>query len=212
MNSILYKIQFYYKLVRHRKKWRSLNPHNQTIASTFFPVSKVKVGKNSYGDLHIISYGEQNEGLEIGHYVSIANNVKFLLGGNHYYKRFSNYPFAAKFADHKISESWSKGKIIVEDDVWIGTEAFILSGITIGRGAVVAAKAVVAKDVPPYAIVSGNPASIIKYRFSEDTIKIISEINYAELSPQDVLNNLSAYHRETEVSEILELLIRKKNI
>lgn len=210
MYSIIYRIQIYFKLFRHRKNWRLLNSHNRTIASAFFPVSKVKVGNHSYGDLHIISYGEPNEGLEIGHFVSIANNVQFLLGGNHYYKRFSNYPFVSKFVDHKISESWSKGKIIVEDDVWIGTEAFILSGVTIGRGAIVAAKAVVTKNVPPYAIVTGNPATIIKYRFSEEVIKKISTINFGELNPQDVLNNLSAYQQENDYSVILDLLTQKR--
>lgn len=206
IRSVIYKTKEYFRLSGHRKSWRKKNGHNRTIASTFFPVDKVKVGKHSYGDLYIISYGEPNEGLQIGNYVSIANGVQFLLGGNHFYKRFTTYPFIAKFQDYKYVETWSKGKIIVEDDVWIGTEAFIMPGVKIGKGAVVAACSVVAKDIPPYAIVAGNPATIIKYRFSEETIKRLLEIDFSKLEPQDVLDHIPEYQKEVDFADILACL------
>ena len=80
---------------------------------------------------------------------------------------------------------YSKGKIIIEDDVWIGKGATILSGVTLGKGCIVGAKAVVAKDVPPYAIVVGNPSEIIKYRFDDNIIKILKDLAYDKIN----LNN-----------------------
>lgn len=184
--------------------------HNRTIATTFFPIDKVKVGKYTYGDLHIQSQNDYEEGLEIGHYCSIARGVWFLLGGNHYYKRFTTYPFKAIFIGDYIIETTTKGKIIVEDDVWIGTEAFIMPGVRIGRGAIVAARAVVVKDVPPYAIVGGNPAVFIKYRFSEELIRQASKIDYYRLDPKIILDNEEAYQQEEDFTKIIAILENQK--
>src|ERR1051326_5001299 len=104
IGTIVNKIKGYLRLSKHKKLWRQRNAHNMTIAITFFPLDKVKAGKYSYGDLHITSFGEPNEGLEIGHYVSIASNVKFLLGGNHRYRRFTTYPFVVKLKDTSVVE------------------------------------------------------------------------------------------------------------
>jgi acetyltransferase-like isoleucine patch superfamily enzyme len=196
VNSLIRKTKRYFNLSRHRKTWRKMNAHNFTVASTFFPVDKVRAGNHSYGDLHIISQGEENEGLEIGHYVCIATGVTFLLGGNHYYKRFTNYPFVYKFQDINYVETWSKGKISIGDDVWIGTMAFIMSGVTIGRGAIVGACSVVTRDIPPYAIVTGNPARVVKYRFDEETVKKLMAIDFGNLKPNQVLKDISNYQKE----------------
>lgn len=200
------KGKYFLSLHKHRVDWRKLNVHNRTIASTFFPIDKVKVGKYTYGDLHIQNHNEANEGLEIGHYVSIAKGVQFLLGGNHCYKRFTTFPFRAIFISDKIIETTSRGKIVVEDDVWIGTEAFIMPGVKIGKGAIVAARSVVTKDVPPYSIVGGNPAAVIKYRFSEDNIRKAMSIDFATLSPQTILDNIPLYEKEEDFDAILKLL------
>ncbi len=71
-----------------------------------------------------------------------------------------------------------KGDIIIENDVWIGAKATVMSGVTIHNGAVVAAGSVVTKDVPPYAIVAGNPAKVVKYRFTEEQIKKLLQISW----------------------------------
>jgi acetyltransferase-like isoleucine patch superfamily enzyme len=146
------------------------------------PPEVVSVGKMSYGPLDVRYWGAENEKLTIGNYVSISSGVKFLLGGNHRYDTFSTYPFKVKVLGHQ-KEAWSKGEIIVDDDVWIGMDAMILSGVTIGKGAVVAAGSIVTKDVPPFAIVGGNPAKLIKYRFEKDLINLMIEFDY------EILNN-----------------------
>lgn len=210
LGSLYSRAKYYLSLYRHRVQWRKLNAFNRTIASTFFPIDKVKIGKHTYGDLHIQSQNDEGEGLEIGHYCSIARGVWFLLGGNHMYKRFTTYPFKAIFIGDYIIETTTKGKIIVEDDVWIGTEAFIMPGVRIGRGAIVAARAVVVKDVPPYAIVGGNPAVVIKYRFSEELIKQASLIDYANLDPKMILEHEEAYQQEGDFTKILVILEKQK--
>jgi acetyltransferase-like isoleucine patch superfamily enzyme len=209
---ILNKLKEYNRLYQHKKAWRACNRHNFTIALGFFPINKVKVGNHSYGDLKIINYGEENEGLEIKNYVSIANGVQFLLGGNHYYKRFTTYPIQAKFVSSEIVETWSKGKIVVNDDVWIGTEAFIMAGVTIGQGAIIGARAVVTQDIPPYAIAAGNPAKVVKYRFTEAQIKQLLLLDYSKITPQQILANKALYEQESVTDELVEYFTKEKNI
>jgi len=203
------KFRYFLKLYRHRREWRKNNSHNRTIASTFFPADKVKVGKHTYGDLHIQSQRDFEEGLNIGNYVSIARGVWFLLGGNHFYKRFSTYPFIAIFENADIIETYTKGKIIVEDDVWFGVEAFIMPGVKIGQGAIVAARSVVTKDVPPYAIVAGNPAMVVKFRFPPETIERLLQIDFSKLDPSVVLNFRDLYKAENSFDELLDKLPKK---
>ena len=143
-------------------------------------MGKISIGKNTYGKINIDYSGGENEKLIIGSYCSISNKANFLLGGEHMYTNLSTYPFNAKLFGEKF-EGKSKGPIIVKDDVWIGDRAFILSGVTIGQGAIVAAGSVVVKDIPPYSIVGGNPAKIIKYRFNECIIDKLLEVDYSNL-------------------------------
>ncbi|NYZ66157.1 CatB-related O-acetyltransferase [Endozoicomonas sp. SM1973] len=106
--------------------------------------------------------------LFIGDYVCIGAEAVILMGGNHTHRMdwFSLYPFV-----DKIAESYQgKGDTVIGDGVWIGMRAMIMPGINIGEGAVIAANAVVTKNVPPYAVVAGNPAKVIKMRFSDDVI------------------------------------------
>lgn len=127
----------------------------------------------------------QNERLRIGNYCSIAPNVMFVLSSDHPYKGLSTYPFKVMILGHEF-EAVSKGDIIIKDDVWIGLNSIILSGVTIGQGAVVAAGSVVTKDVPPYAIVGGNPAKVIKYRFEPEVIEKLLKFDYSKLTEEKV--------------------------
>ena len=123
--------------------------------------------------------------LIIGNYCSIGPDVRFIVSSEHPYKGISTYPFKVKMLDYK-AEAKSKGDIIVKDDVWIGLGSIILSGVTIHQGAIVAAGSVVTKDVPPYAIVGGNPAKIIKYRFEPNIIEKLVKFDYSKLTKEKI--------------------------
>lgn len=93
--------------------------------------------------------------------------------------------------------------VTIGDDVWIGEKAMILGGVTVNDGAIIAAGAVVTKDVPPYAVVGGIPAKIIRYRFPEDTIKKLQELKWTRLDISIIKNNLSLFHSpEIDINKI----------
>jgi len=180
----------FFKLVWFRRKWRVLNGHNATTAGNCFHAPSVVVGGGTYGELNVFHFGGgEDERLEIGSYCSIASNVSFLLGGEHYTFRLSTYPFKVMLGLSKC-DAFSKGLIKLCDDVWIGYGATILSGVTIGQGSVVAAGAVVTKDVPPYAIVGGVPAKVIKYRFDEKTRKKLERIDFSKLDERMIREHI----------------------
>lgn len=170
----------YIKFHFFRKRYRKLNSHNFTQIMNYCDLSKVVVGKKTYGEIHVTDYSPADTKLYIGSYCSIAPGVQFLLGGEHQLYSISTYPFKVlSFGESR--EAGSKGNIVVKDDVWIGTNAIICSGVTIGQGAIVAAGAVVTKDVEPYAIVGGNLAKLIKYRIDRNLIKKMMDIDVEKL-------------------------------
>lgn len=162
-------------------KWIWNNKENETIPMTRFNPETVKVGKGSYGELNVVSFGDKTK-LTIGNYVSISEKVTFMLDVEHYTDRISTYPFRVKMLKECKFEAFSKGDIIVDDDVWIGYGATIMSGVHIGKGAVIAAGAIVTKNVPPYAIVGGVPSKVIKYRFPEDIREKVRKLDFSKLS------------------------------
>lgn len=168
---------------RTKKLWRKNNPHNETILEYCRNISlnQISVGFKTYGPLNIIGFGQKEERLTIGSFCSIAREVAFLLGGEHDYQLFSTFPFRNKFLGE--NEAISKGPIIIEDDVWIGYRATILSGVKVGQGAVIAAGSTITWNVPPYAI--ADSFHIIKFRFDEETIRKLLCFNYASLKEQD---------------------------
>ncbi|HVA90396.1 MAG TPA: CatB-related O-acetyltransferase [Chloroflexota bacterium] len=113
--------------------------------------------------------------LHIGSFCSLATDVTMMINMNHDYLSVSTSAYFSNPDHFKIRR---KGQLIIQNDVWIGHHVIIMSGVTIGHGAVIAAGTVVAKDVPPYAIVAGNPQRIIKYRFSEDQIARLLSIGW----------------------------------
>ncbi len=201
---------YYLRLMLFRIRFRLLNKHNYIIPENIFPIDKVRIGKYSYGPLTVYAWGTENEELKIGNFVSIARGVKFILGGNHRLDTISTYPFKKKFMGYKV-ESLSKGSIIVEDDVWIGMDSLILSNVRIGKGAVVGAGSVVSKDVPPYAIVAGNPARVVRYRFSEDLINKLISIDLVELLDDSFVRaNIDLLYRPLDPI-ILDEILKKRN-
>lgn len=178
-----------------RKKWRKLNKHNGTRMLRTSANAVVKVGNHTYGNLYVhISNTEKK--LTIGNYCSIAENVCFVLNSDHPLHSISTFPFKTVVLGFSNNEAVSKGDIIVDDDVWIGYGATIMSGVHIGQGAVVAAGAVVTKDVPPYAIVGGVPAKVIKYRFEPEMIEELLKIDYAKLSKEDIEKHIDDLYTE----------------
>lgn len=169
------------KLAILRNKWRKANQHNRTIPENLFDISKVTVGKCTYGDLNVHCFGNTQEGLSIGNFVSIADGVKFILGGNHRHDCLSTYPFNTHVFNEPKVEAVTRGKIIVEDDVWIGSNCIILSGVTVKQGAVLGAGSIVTRDIPAYAIAVGCPARAIKYRFDMYIIEKLLQIDFAKI-------------------------------
>lgn len=137
--------------------------------------------------------------LKIGKFCSIACGAKFLFtSANHTVHSLSTYPFPIFFEawdlDVKnITTAWdNKGDIVIGNDVWIGFEAVILSGVTIGDGAIIGTRAVVTKDVPPYTIVGGIPAKPIRKRFSDDVISELLQLQWWDWPESRVKQNIDA--------------------
>ena len=115
-------------------------------------------------------FPEAGRHLTIGRYCSIADKVEILLGGGHRLDWATTYPFAAMAGlwpgvDASVDDQASRGDVTIGSDVWLGSGCLILSGVTIGHGAVIGAHAVVSRDVPPYAVVVGNPGRVVRSRF-----------------------------------------------
>lgn len=198
------------KLYRRKmnKIWNNNNQHNNCKLGNIVPLNqdsfdKIRIGSNSYGDINAKLFSSQNEKLIIGNRCSIASGVQFLLGGEHKYTCVTTYPYKA--LDLNMGdEAVSKGAIEIKDDVWIGYNSLILSGVTIGQGAVIAAGSVVVKDVPPYAIVGGNPAKIIKYRFDSELIEKLLTLNIGDIKPN--INNIEYLYKELDMNNIDEVI------
>jgi acetyltransferase-like isoleucine patch superfamily enzyme len=141
----------------------------------------VKIGRMTYGVNGLKFYNcTEASPVEIGAFCSIAHDVMFMCQGDHPIETASTFPLQHQLFRTRQSLEYlrTKGPILVGNDVWIGRRSIILSGITIGDGAVIAAGSVVTKDVPAYAVVGGNPARIIKNRFDDDTIAALLEIRW----------------------------------
>lgn len=153
--------------------------------------------RGTYFDRHvnIISWSDEYK-IHIGKYCSIGRECNFFLHANHrpdWVTTSSQLlgPVTPEISDLHMSMGHPscKGDIIIENDVWIGAKSTIMSGVTIHSGSVIAAGSTVTKDVPPYAIVAGNPGRVIKYRFSEERIQKLLEINWWEWEDQKIQDN-----------------------
>lgn len=193
-----------------QKKYRFLNKHNSTQIMNFCDLSKISVGRKSYGQICVTDWSPRDTKLCIGNYCSIAPNVKFLLGGEHTTKSISTFPFKTKVFGVP-REAGSKGDIVVKDDAWIGEGAIICSGITIGQGAVIAAGSVVTKNVDSYAIVGGNPAKFIKWRFDENCRRKLCAISVTNLFDSITEKDIPLFYEDLN-KEVLNKILEKKNV
>lgn len=135
--------------------------------------------------------------IQIGKYSSIAHNLKFNIDLNHDYLNVftGSIPELLHIQKRRLKR---KGEVLIGNDVWIGSDVSIMGGVTIHNGAVVAANSVVTKDVPPYAIVGGNPAKIVKYRCAEDIINKLNQICWWNWSPELIAERSSYFELSLE--------------
>ena len=147
-------------------------------------------GKYTYGRPTMIHWPNPAK-LVVGKYCSIGDKVNIYLGGNHRKDWVTTYPFGHIHKDIFNSfdgkgHPYTNGDVIIGNDVWIGSNVTIMSGITIGDGAILANNSHVVKNVNPYSIVGGNPAKLIKYRFSDEQIKKLLEIKWWDWEDEKV--------------------------
>ncbi|WP_210333481.1 CatB-related O-acetyltransferase [Rhizobium sp. ARZ01] len=139
----------------------------------------VTIGRYTYRVTPAHFHGSSFEcQVHIGSFCSIAEHVVFVQMADHDLSRISSFPLARRVFGSTESNVTTKGPISVGHDVWIGRNALIMSGVTIGHGAVIGAGAVVTKDVPPYGIAVGNPAHVVKYRFSPEEIALLLRVQW----------------------------------
>lgn len=188
---------------------RRFNPHNLTrlhLAAAARKYGHV-IGDHSYGAPKIRF---QNTGarLTIGKYCSIADHVEIFLGGNHRVDFVTTYPFGAlkglwQGARDLPDPATTRGSVTIGHDVWIGSGAVILSGVSIGTGAVIGARAVVSRDVAPYTIVAGNPATVARTRFAPQVISQLLETAWWDL-PDDSVSKLARYLQSDRMDVAIE--------
>lgn len=155
-------------------------------------------------------YPINKDRLIIGKFCSVACGTKFLFNSaNHTLRSLSNYTFPLFFGEwgldkEDVASAWdNKGDIVIGNDVWIGYEAVIMSGVHVGDGAVIASRAVVTKDVPPYTIVGGTPAREIRKRFDTDTITQLQELQWWNWSMEKISRCLPCI-MDGKMDELLE--------
>lgn len=148
--------------------------------------------------------------LRIGKFCALARGTKFLMnGGNHRTQAISTYPFSIMGGDwanrlEAENDFPHKGDTIIGNDVWTGWNSTILPGVTVGDGAVIGASAVVTKDVPPYAIVGGNPARVIRMRFEDSVIEQLLSLGWWNWEIEKITQHIPAISG-TDIGALLSL-------
>ncbi len=184
ISKIILKCKSKITYLAKKVTWRKRNKHNFTKYKNIRFLDLVEVGNYTYGDIDI-QMSRPLVKVKIGNYCGIGKGVFFIPYSDHPTNYISTYPFKTMFGKHN-EDATTKGDIIVEDDVWIGYNATILSGVHIGQGAIIAAGAVVCNDIPAYAIAGGVPAKVIKYRFEKEKIDELLKIDFSKLSREMV--------------------------
>lgn len=152
-----------------RKHLRSMDKLDRSAEKIRLRYPRYSVGVGTYGIPEVLEFGDDTV-LKVGSYTSIADGVRILLGGEHRTDWLTTYPFPAMIDNLDDIKDYapSKGDVVIGSDCWICADAVILSGVTIGHGAIVAAGAMVTRNVPPYSVVGGNPCKFIRWRFEEE--------------------------------------------
>lgn len=179
---------------------------------TYAGKSKISFGRFIYGGNKIVVQ-QAGEGapLTIGSFCAVGENVMFMLGGNHRLDWATTFPFG-DIKDGELGgmdipgHSNSKGGITIGNDVWIGARVTIMSGVTVGDGAVLAATATVTKDVAPYEIVGGNPARHIRFRFEPEIIELLLKLKWWDLPVEQIRTLAQDLSMVPDKTRLLELV------
>jgi virginiamycin A acetyltransferase len=171
--------------------------------------TRYSIGDFTYGTPKVNTWSPK-EKLTIGKFCSIADNVIISLGGEHRTDWATTFPFNALFTEfnHHQGHPKSKGDVTIGNDVWIGYGVHILSGVTIGDGAAIGANAVVTKDVPPYAIVAGNPARILRMRFSPEIISKLLSIKWWDWDFEKIKTNMTILLSD-DIEKLIEIASKR---
>lgn len=197
-----------YQRMQFKKQLKQAHPLEKGMLKFKNRYPEYDYGYGSYGT-PLVDHANQDARLKIGSFCSIAGGVKILLGGNHNVKAITTFPFYERLPNVPAHKE-TKGNVIIGNDVWLATDCLILSGVSIGHGAVVAARAVVTKDIPPYAIVGGNPAKVIRYRFPEDICQALLANPWWAL-PREEIIQIAPLLCSDRVEELLNYMSSRKS-
>ncbi len=199
------------------KLFRSFFKKNKSIYLKDNPkFKKFDIGEWSYG-WPSVRFAESGAQLSIGKYCSIAKDTVIMLGGEHNLSRGTSFPFDMLFdqcreANSEPMHAMTKGDVVIGNDVWICSGAFIRSGVTIGDGAIVGAMSVVTKDIEPFSIVAGNPAKHVRYRFGQETRERLLRLAWWEWPLDNIIDSWE-YLKDLNLDELEKRsnLIKKEN-
>lgn len=194
---------------RERRAIRRLPPYLRGQARFHARYPDYEMGVGTYGLPYVHDWHEGST-LKIGAYCSIGHEVQIFLGGQHRTDWVSSYPFPAFFSELRdvTGYSWTRGDVVIGNDVWISTGVSILAGVTVGDGAVLAAGAIVSRDVPPYAVVAGNPARVVRWRFDEETRAALLAARWW-LWPESEVRQAARLLCSTDMTAFLEYAARR---
>lgn len=193
---------------------------NVIVDKTAYIYRGVKAKGASIGAHSYVAANTDIENAEIGKYCSIADHCRIGMS-SHSLQYLSTSPIFTQTLN-ALQERWTETdvfrtkdqdeRVVVGNDVWIGSHALIKGGVKIGDGACIAAGAVVVKDVPPYAIVGGVPAMIIRYRFSKEVIQKLEEIKWWDMPEDKLKEHMMTFQKEDVAIEELNSLVANTNV
>ena len=204
MKNKLFKGLLRPRLIRFFKRIRFME--NDLVLERLRKEGLLKVGEHTYGKIVVDAYEGSESKITIGKYCSISRDVRFINGGIHPIDWVSLYPFRIKWKmEGALADGMptTKGPIQVMNDVWIGTGSTILSGVTIGNGAIIMAGSIVTKDIPAFTIVGGIPAKPVKKRFSDQEIQALEEIKWWDWSEEKIKENVDLLSA-TDLTKFIE--------